>query len=326
MQFDWSCTTAGQACRLVSGALLVLPRLNNVSVGAGQLASGGVYSFQLRVSKDVRVGTATTAITVQDGDVPQVSISATSPVLLSSTGVLKINTGGRFIVQASSAALNVSSLSGNGTAGAGIGPSVKYAWSLVGVDVTNPALVAISPLGDTLAVSDSALTPGQTIVAGVAVTNAANATGATKMTVVVNTPPSGGVCSLTPTRGRALSTTFDVLCERWADEDLPISYQIGYYPQGQNESSSAAVALEGSRAPEQTFVLGSGNWTVVVRVLDGLGGASVPQLLPVQVDAASSSALSGALDASAASNLLGRSSDVTRCVDGTVEGGCGRGG
>jgi hypothetical protein len=52
--------------------------------------------------------------------------------------------------------------------------------------------------------------------------------------VHVNHPPSGGNCSVTPTAGVALTTTFAVACRHWMDAEghYPLSYSFTAYRSG----------------------------------------------------------------------------------------------
>ena len=51
--------------------------------------------------------------------------------------------------------------------------------------------------------------------------------------VFVNTPPSGGVCSVSPTSGATLSTEFTATCNGFADESSDtVTYLFGFVSNG----------------------------------------------------------------------------------------------
>ena len=41
-------------------------------------------------------------------------------------------------------------------------------------------------------------------------------------------PPTGGTCSITPSRGIALKTDFNLTCSDWKSDSTPLSYQFQY--------------------------------------------------------------------------------------------------
>lgn len=54
------------------------------------------------------------------------------------------------------------------------------------------------------------------------------ATGQSSMVVLVNQLPYGGTCTVTPTTGIALNTTFTIDCSSWLDDDGDI-YEYAYF-------------------------------------------------------------------------------------------------
>eukprot|EP01039_Chlorochromonas_danica_P009601 gene9601-10612_t len=51
----------------------------------------------------------------------------------------------------------------------------------------------------------------------------------------VNAPPQGGSYSVSPVQGTELIDPFTFLCDKWRDEDLPITYQFGFLSSARNE-------------------------------------------------------------------------------------------
>jgi hypothetical protein len=50
--------------------------------------------------------------------------------------------------------------------------------------------------------------------------------GASYTTLVSNSPPTGGTCSISPLAGDAVNTLFDITCTGWTDDDGVDEYQI----------------------------------------------------------------------------------------------------
>jgi hypothetical protein len=58
--------------------------------------------------------------------------------------------------------------------------------------------------------------------------------GHASMEVLVNRPPFGGMCSVSPSSGRELVDPFTITCEGWTDEHTPIAYSFGYNNNGED--------------------------------------------------------------------------------------------
>ena len=90
------------------------------------------------------------------------------------------------------------------------------------------------------------------------------------MTVNVNSPPSSGTFSVTPSIGTALETTFIYIAARWEDSDTPLRYSMGYYSsssyylgiQSISESNTASANLPSGDISNNYSV------TCIVRVFD----------------------------------------------------------
>jgi hypothetical protein len=59
----------------------------------------------------------------------------------------------------------------------------------------------------------------------VTATTSSGVTGTAYTTFIINVPPSGGTCSITPNIGTVLQTTFDINCSGWSDSDGITEYQ-----------------------------------------------------------------------------------------------------
>ncbi len=70
------------------------------------------------------------------------------------------------------------------------------------------------------------------------------------ITIKVNAEPTPGYFTVTPESGTAMDTTFTFLCERWIDEDLPLTYLFGYQSAGE-QNVMIRVRSETSYAEKQ---------------------------------------------------------------------------
>ncbi|XP_028408505.1 sperm receptor for egg jelly-like [Dendronephthya gigantea] len=127
--------------------------------------------------------------------------------------------------------------------------------------------------------------------------------GECRTTVIVNTPPAGGRCSVSPLSGVALSTNFTFRCENWTDTDSPLVYEVSYV-----RSESKTMLFHRSHPPGANIsvtdwlVVGDKNknysLTVEFTVKDTVGSKTVQhvdiQVLPNNV--VDTNQISGRLD------------------------------
>jgi hypothetical protein len=104
--------------------------------------------------------------------------------------------------------------------------------------------------------------------------------------ITTNSPPFGGVLEVNPVKGVMLETVFTMLSLDWVDEDLPLSYQFGYFtfsPSLSISSSTGATVFRSKlQMPHTSTTLPSGslrnqsssNLTCVVVVFDDLDSSS----------------------------------------------------
>ena len=75
--------------------------------------------------------------------------------------------------------------------------------------------------------------------------------------VYVNTPPSQGTCSVQPSTGRSMSTTFQLQCNGWVDDASEnLAYKFAYQLCG-DDSTEKQLRLPGPNNAH-SFVIGSG--------------------------------------------------------------------
>ena len=101
--------------------------------------------------------------------------------------------------------------------------------------------------------------------------------------VTSNSPPVGGVCSVSPTSGVTLTTEFTFTCTNWQDPDLPLQYEFVYL----TDNNILNVAYKGVKTSITTKLPAGekkNNFTIDfrVRVADILG-AHIEVRSPVQV-------------------------------------------
>ena len=62
----------------------------------------------------------------------------------------------------------------------------------------------------------------------------------------VNEPPKGGSCSVSPSIGTSLDTSFQFSCADWKDSDQPLTYEF-FYKSKSGKPESLGVGLKADR-------------------------------------------------------------------------------
>ena len=258
---------------------LVFPNQAKVMISPMSLAAtspGSYYFFTVTVSKGKRITSIGTRVAVINENAPTTMISSSSfSVFDRETGFPKINADSR---------LNLEQAPGQQQAG------FRYAWSVeseqgesylqsndaVPMDFDKSIFVLLPPEGTFL--------PSFKYSIRLTVTNSLGVAGSNVLTVLINQPPTSGVCRVCnqdveaecSAAGTALTNTFRVSCMQWADDDLPLAYKFGF-------ESSGAVTL--SAASDMFFLdmLLPTGVQAAAQVLDVIGAATPLQLLPVNV-------------------------------------------
>ena len=53
--------------------------------------------------------------------------------------------------------------------------------------------------------------------------------GLSEYEVIINTPPVGGICNVSPRSGTSLKTEFRIICSGWVDAEVPLQYEFIYF-------------------------------------------------------------------------------------------------
>ncbi|XP_068694084.1 polycystin-1-like protein 2 [Montipora foliosa] len=98
-------------------------------------------------------------------------------------------------------------------------------------------------------------------------------------TLETNSPPKNGSCEVTPKNGSAMHTLFRINCSGWEDVDLPLTYEFAY-----ERSNKESVFLISQNQDANSLYLPMGqdknhfNLTLKIKVIDGLGAASIVRI------------------------------------------------
>ncbi|XP_067906173.1 polycystin family receptor for egg jelly-like [Heterodontus francisci] len=116
------------------------------------------------------------------------------------------------------------------------------------------------------------------------VTTSSGADSLTRYNFYINLPPKSGHCIITPKHGWALQTKFTLICLKFQDRDLPLSYKATaqtYYPTGHIDSLKhnllGTIVYFGYKPKSPPFLLPVGSVSghhflvIVVLVFDGHG-------------------------------------------------------
>ena len=240
-------------------------------------SSNSVYIFTVVVSKDIRTSTATTRVTILEENVPTALIFSPSiTVLDEDTGYAKVNPDTRLQLYMDPSMQN---------------PSYRYTWS-VASEVGDSALMQSGsvPMGfdkDTFVLVPPAdiFVPGFSYSISLTVSQGSRS-GFNSLMLVINKPPSSGVCEVCnldvgtgcSTSGVALLDTFRITCRNWADEDLPLSYSFGM-----EMSGGDLVSFSPMTAPFLDQLLPSGAVAATAQVIDSLGGTTSVQRMSISL-------------------------------------------
>ena len=171
-------------------------------------------SWRVTVSSSSRSSISDAIITTFSNDyLPAVSIN----VLVNSDLVYKkINPGDRIQL---SAVLSSSNFTG-----------IIYQWSLLGSSLNLSSILYTNTISNTIVIIPNSLIGNNEFIFSVKITSLLNPTYSSQanVTLVMNSPPSYGACSIYPLTGYVLSTNFTIQCTDWTDDisDYPLSYSF----------------------------------------------------------------------------------------------------
>jgi hypothetical protein len=159
-----------------------------------------------------------------------------------------------------------------------------------------------------------------------------------QITITINSPPSGGSISVTPSSGYAATTAFFMVTADWVDDasDYPFSYVFSYYT---TTSANTVVVKSLDSKSYTTAVLGQGllanNYyvTCVAEVLNAFNGSSSltttvivnplanVSALATQTSASMAAALSS-YDPSAVSQIIGATTNAVNAANCSMSVSC----
>ena len=257
-----------------------------VIVAASSLAVGTTSVLTVYVTSAGRTSTASITVAVISNDRPLVGVTAFDIVgkvvpehPLALSGVSLTTAGGYDSWTASDSSVVLSSLS--------LTPSQN--------------VVVSSGLSTVLLVLPAySLTPGSSLTFTLSCRSAATGfSSSASLSVVVNSPPQGGVFIVKPSHGRELTDTFTFSASRWWDTDLPINYAFGFVSPS---SGSLSVVQSLSQRIYTTSSLpagqDTGNYTLACQMLvydSYLSSTAATQTVHVKPSVVSNAALEQAV-------------------------------
>jgi hypothetical protein len=225
LYYSWSCSEVspnyGSSCPLFIDSGAVTNSVNGSDLFTSDISasySSAEFTIVVVVSNDAGLSSsASVTLTILDVSLPTVSIAAPSKT--------KYNSGESV------------SLTGSIT-----GDNVSYAvWSCESVTLSSTVAVTTTSQSFKAGTSSFSLALfADVLVAGLSYTFELSASygsaldseaAVANVTVLMNTPPSGGSLSVSPTTGEALTDKFFFSTHGWSDDvsDLPLSYVLSYY-------------------------------------------------------------------------------------------------
>ena len=260
--FSWSCSTDSSRSCFQDNTGILLQNSPHIVFKSGTLVPG-LYTFSVNVTKEPgpRLAQASAKVWVYPGQVPSVGISPLQfPV---------VNPGSRLVL---SGILDDSAP----------GKNISLLWSQIEGDnvLLYPALVS-TPLNlPSLSIRPGVLTSGQSYSFRFTLTDEGSGySGFAETSITVNTAPTSGVFTVSPTAGMGIIDIFTLQCLGWVDdaEDLPITYEFRYIenftlsadeiPLGSPEANIYHVTL-----PAPPGAILSNTITVIAYITDTWGG------------------------------------------------------
>eukprot|EP01039_Chlorochromonas_danica_P010633 gene10633-11785_t len=114
--------------------------------------------------------------------------------------------------------------------------SISGPWDATIATTTSPSFTFYLPLKTNLLPTEATLTFALTCTVKIQDQQASTSpaslttyTSTSQISFTVNAAPRSGLFSIIPSSGQELTTLFSYSCSQWLDEDLPLSYQFGYF-------------------------------------------------------------------------------------------------
>jgi len=194
LAFSWSCVISdGSTCRDASGELLVLPSTPSFTVPANNL-SIGVYTFSLVITKDTRLSASVVSVTIVSEYIPTITLSSVDTSLPFINGAIRLSRSYPLRLFAS------------------VAPGSSLLWSLANSTLDLKLIAPDGVSSPFLIIPPLSLDAGSSYTFVATVKESNGATASASLVASVNTPPSGGLCSVSPLNGTAFTTQFVATC------------------------------------------------------------------------------------------------------------------
>jgi hypothetical protein len=148
--------------------------------------------------------------------------------------------------------------------------------------------------------------------------------GLSGLVVVLNDPPSGGGCLVTPSTGVELEDIFTVQCSQWMDEDLPLSYMFGFDAPDIPPSIFPPVKAPAQLSDSYSMKLPGGRIQIRCTILDAFQCSGAPFTIALDVSPASpgENVLNDLDKMTESASKLGDASNLVQSTDASA-GQCG---
>jgi hypothetical protein len=263
LTFQWVCVQLqpfySEACPL-SGALSTMA--SKITLSASETrAIGAVTRLSVRVSDSSRVAERSVDIT---------TVSPSAPEVIITSNVVKVNPSIKLKLS------GAVTLEAPGT--------VSWSISDPTIDLASISLVpTVTKLSDVsssttslfnLVLSANSLPERSTFTFKLICEVLGGVSSFAAITVRINGPPFVGVLTSNPTQGTMLNTSFQLVASRFEDDDIPLTYEFGYYSSGTNGAIMVLQSKSLKSHVSSTLPAGpkSNGFVVVVlvRVFDSL--------------------------------------------------------
>ena len=273
LSFQWKCFYVGSNMNtdcpiLFDDSTRRSPSLS-ITPEASKLSVGDILVMTVSVTKDTRASVANIQLVLQSED--------TCSVAMDSFFVSKVNAHEKIKILSAVSTSRPSELWWSCSASSVVDLTAIASTTLGRyVDVITPTDNGYAVTHD-LVVRPNSLMPGVTYTFQLTCKQGSTVVSSSALTLIVNSPPSGGLLDIDPSRGIELWTYFALEAKYWVDADLPLAYQFVFLAPSNGAMLSVQSKSEISHA---TTLLPVGNvnqnysLTVVVCAYDAVGASS----------------------------------------------------
>jgi len=241
LTFAWICSQSGKLCESNSGSALSFEASSaELKVSKENLKQGASYSFTVTATKGTRSATKSVTFDISGPVDAEITISQPSQ---------KANRDEQFKLEA-----GVSTTSSD----------VTIKWTQVAGTGVKPSTPDYYPY---LQFDPNTLTDGQVFSYKLTITQGGTTINAA-ISFTVNRGPTSGSLSVSPTSGKAFSTTFTLAAVDWIDgddTDYPLSYSFGH----DSDQKERFMSLL-SRSDTYSTISFAGNYNFLLKVCDAL--------------------------------------------------------